>query len=361
MGLPFTFWQTFSSAASTFDFSVNTANSGTSTSTQFNLPLVNAGAINFVVDWGDGTSDTITSYNQAETLHTYPSSGIFNISISGIVLGWKFNNGGDKDKFLSISNWGEFNVSEDKTFQRCELLTTISATDSPTISSTDLGEMFQNCFLLTNFDVSNWDVINVTDMTSLFQNCDAMTTINCDNWNVGNVEIFRRMFTSANSLVTLNLASWNVSSATNMQLMFGTSNSLTSIGDISSWDVSSVTNMSSTFSCQLLQSVNYTGNWDVSSVVNMSNMFDGNDEINISLANWTITQVLNFYRFMRNSTGLTTANYDATLISWAAQTPSLNESPNFGGSTYTLGGTAEAARNTLINTYGWTITDGGGV
>jgi surface protein len=220
--------------------------------------------------------------------------------------------------------------------------------------------MFQNCSLLTNFDVSNWDVSNVTNMSRLFQGCVAMTTINCDNWDVGNVESFERTFHQLN-IVTLNLSSWDVSSATDMQIMFGTSNLLTSIGDISSWDVGNVTNMSSTFACKLLQSVNDTGNWDVSSVVNMSNMFDSNDEINISLANWTITQVKNFYRFMRWADGLSTANYDATLISWASQTPSLNEVPNFGGSTYTLGGAAETARNTLINTYGWTITDGGGV
>ena len=50
------------------------------------------------------------------------------------------------------------------------------------------------------------------------------------------------------------------------------------------------------------------------------------------------------------------------LLVGPAQTPLLNGlTPNFGGSQYTLGGAAESARNTLINTYGWTITDGGGI
>ena len=58
---------------------------------------------------------------------------------------------------------------------------------------------------------------------------------------------------------------------------------------------------------------------------------------------------------------MSTANYDATLISWAAQTLQNNVTFDFGSAQYTLGGAAEAARNTLINTYGWTITDGGGI
>ena len=56
---------------------------------------------------------------------------------------------------------------------------------------------------------------------------------------------------------------------------------------------------------------------------------------------------------------MSTANYDATLISWAAQTPQSNININFGGSQYSY--EAVAARNTLINTYNWTITDGGGI
>ena len=54
--------------ASGFKFSVDTTQSG-GTTTDFKLPTKNTGTYNFVVDWGDGTTDTITSYNQAETTH----------------------------------------------------------------------------------------------------------------------------------------------------------------------------------------------------------------------------------------------------------------------------------------------------
>ncbi|MFX1239434.1 MAG: hypothetical protein ACFE8P_17165, partial [Promethearchaeota archaeon] len=57
---------------------------------------------------------------------------------------------------------------------------------------------------------------------------------------------------------------------------------------------------------------------------------------------------------------LTTANYDSLLIGWARLTSLQNDvSFHAGGSRYTPDGLAEAARNDLISTYSWTITDGG--
>jgi hypothetical protein len=70
--------------------------------------------------------------------------------------------------------------------------------------------------------------------------------------------------------------------------------------------------------------------------------------------------VTNFLNFMVGVT-LSTTNYDALLIGWAAQNVLSNRTVNFGNSQYTAGGAAEAARNTLTTTYGWTISDGGSV
>ena len=80
-----------------------------------------------------------------------------------------------------------------------------------------------------------------------------------------------------------------------------------------------------------------------------------------NLSSWDISNITNMNDFMPSTTGMSTTNYNETLISWVAQTPQSNINVNFGGSQYTLGGAAEAARNTLINTYGWTITDGGSI
>ena len=128
---------------------------------------------------------------------------------------------------------------------------------------------------------------------------------------------------------------------------------------IGSWDVSSVTDMRVMFN-PLVMSNSGIENWDVSNASNF-NQFNAYGQTDISLANWTPVSMTTASSFMLNNNTMSVANYDATLISWAAQSLQSNVSINFGNTQYTLGGAAEAARNTLINTYSWTITDGGGV
>ncbi len=76
-----------------------------------------------------------------------------------------------------------------------------------------------------------------------------------------------------------------------------------------------------------------------------------------SLAAWTIANVSNFTNFMQNATGLSTSNYDATLIAWEANPHDNDVNINFGGSQFTE--SAYASRFSLIEDDGWTIVDGG--
>jgi len=99
-------------------------------------------------------------------------------------------------------------------------------------------------------------------------------------------------------------------------------------------------------------------NWDTGNVV-MMDAFAKSDIIsgpNFTAANWNITNVINAIEIGINQT---IENYDATLINFASQSPQSNLVCKFGTNQYSY--EAEAARNTLINTYNWTITDGGGV
>ena len=74
------------------------------------------------------------------------------------------------------------------------------------------------------------------------------------------------------------------------------------------------------------------------------------------LGDWDIGNVTNFSNFMLESNALSTDNYNATLIGWAAQTVSQDEAIHFGDATSSGAGTT--AKNSLINDDGWTITDG---
>ena len=126
--------------------------------------------------------------------------------------------------------------------------------------------------------------------------------------------------------------------------------------DLNSWDTSNVDNMFSVFyNCSQFNGDIYS--WDTTNVENMSFMFYNCDLFDQSLAAWNIGNVSNFTNFMQNATGLSTSNYDATLIAWALQTVNSGLSINFGGSQFTE--SAYASRFSLIEDDGWTIVDGG--
>ncbi|MGE8342849.1 MAG: hypothetical protein ACN6OI_17610 [Flavobacterium sp.] len=44
---------------------------GSSAATQVKLPLVSSGTYNFIIDWGDGNTNTITTWNQAQVILMY--------------------------------------------------------------------------------------------------------------------------------------------------------------------------------------------------------------------------------------------------------------------------------------------------
>ena len=81
-----------------------------------------------------------------------------------------------------------------------------------------------------------------------------------------------------------------------------------------------------------------------------------------NLSSWTISAVTNFTGFYNadmNSPDSATnqANYDALLVSWAAQVTNSGITFDMGTTKYSAA--AVAARATLTATYGWTVNDGG--
>ena len=170
-----------------------TDNSGNSESNQIMLPLSASGTYNFTVNWGDGHSDTITAYNQAEVTHTYSAAGTYDVEISGTITHFQFKNTGDKDKILDVVQWGTVVFSEmSQMFQGCTNLA-ISATDEPDLSGiTSLSSMFRGASNF-NSNISHWDTSSVTNMYYMFYQASSF------NQDIG---------------------AWNTSSVTNMSVMF---------------------------------------------------------------------------------------------------------------------------------------------
>jgi len=294
-------------------------------------PFSSNGSFNCKVYWGDGTSDVITTYNQAETLHQYSSTGIYEIRMGGLVSGWKFDNQGDDDKILEINNFGTgfFLISNvgDQAFEGCSNFD-ISARDAITITnscrlmfnSTSLSNRgyinhwntsgMTSCdrmFLASadfDMEVSDWDVSNVSDFGGMFDNTKfnngGSTGIN--GWNTSNATLMDRVFYRVPEF-NQPIGNWDVSGVTTMENMFRGGENLNSSSnfgsfnqDLGNWDTSSVGNMSYLFAMQTGftngGSDSITG-WDTSSVTNMRNMFWRNYEFNHPIGSWDMGKVTN--------------------------------------------------------------------
>ncbi len=368
---------TENSTLTTFMSSWNTTLTSTisSDSNQIKLPLESDGNYNFVVNWGDDTSDTITSWDQAEVTHTYSSEGIYNVTIDGIFEGWSFNNGGDKYKIIDISQWGDVQLGNNGGYFYGAKNLQISAIDAPDLSETinlndmflaastfnqpignwnvsgvtDMGSMFAGTSF--NQDISRWDVSSVTDTSNMFSGSSFNQDIS--NWDVSSVTDMQGMF--ARTYFNQDIGDWDVSGVKDMHWMFDSATSFNqSIGD---WDVSGVKDMrymfirASSFNSDI-------SNWDVSGVVNMRSMFSRASSFNQDIGNWNISKVYDMSS-MFNSVTLSSANYDNLLINWAELPLRSGVIFDAGNSLYS--DKSAASRQSIIDNFRWTITDGGHV
>lgn len=289
-----------------------TLTSGTSSaSNQIQLPLVSTGIYNFIVDWGDGSQDTITSWNQAETLHTYTISGTYTLQITGTIIDWSFGYAlvSDSEKILSISAWGllQFGVTVSASFYLCYNLDLTSVSDIPNLS---LSNDFTGCFYSYNFPTINrineWDVSNIVSMELMFYNA---TSFNQDLylWNTSQVTNMQQMFNLAQSFDG-NINSWNTSSVTNMQEMFNSAFAFNQ--NIGGWNTSSVTNMLQMFKSASVFNQNI-GGWNTSSVNDMAEMFMNAIVFNQPLDSWDVSSVTNL-----NGTFAYASSFNQPLNSW---------------------------------------------
>jgi len=301
---------------------------GSTADNQIKLPLEIAGTYKFTVQWGDTTSSVITTWNQAETTHTYPAPGDYTVTITGFIKGWDFGQGGtvapttgDMRKLLTITQFG------------CLRLVT-----HPELAPLRAWGTFYGC---TNLNLTAvQDMPNFKGTTSIYgflRGCTLMTTINNVNkWDVSKIQIFRNTFRETNNF-NQDIGNWNMSSAVSLSGMFfgsstvapygafnnGSSDSIknwdvSKVQDFSAmffnqplfnrevglWDVSSATNLLGMFGCtnvntNVLGTFNNAGsdsikNWDTSNVTNMQQLFQMQLNFNQDIGSWDVSRVTNF-------------------------------------------------------------------
>jgi surface protein len=214
--------------------------SGSSSSNQIKLPLEGSGTYNFLIEWGDGQSETITS---STALHTYATSGQYTVVITGTLIGWRFNRAGDKLKLLDIKQWGTMRLGNSGSYFAG--VTNLVGTAVDNLDLTGTANMFSMFSEASNFNgaIGGWDMSGVTKTEYMF---DLAVVFNQDisGWDVSQVTDFQGMFYTANAF-NQDISGWDVSSATDMVEMFAEAASFDR--DISGWCVNRISSRPTDF------------------------------------------------------------------------------------------------------------------
>ncbi len=313
-----------------------TDNPGSSNSTSITIPTGGPG-YNYEVDWNnDGTYDQ--SGITGNVTHDFGVAGTYTIQLRGTFPRIYFNNTGDRQKLLNISQWGDITWTTMNTaFHGCSNLN-ITATDLPNLTGvTDMLQMFRGCTVLNGpANMGSWNTANVTTMSVMFGNAVAFNQP-IGTWNTAAVTNMSFLFDGATSF-NQPIGTWNTASVTNMQAMFQSASAFNQ--PLANWNVGNVTNMGNLFSFAIAfdQPI---GNWNTAKVTNMEALFQSTNTFNQSLANWNTTKVTKmgnmFYQAfafnqslgtwtlnatvdlldMLSTNGMDCDHYSATLIGWS--------------------------------------------
>ncbi|MCF6348584.1 MAG: BspA family leucine-rich repeat surface protein [Flavobacteriaceae bacterium] len=321
---------------------------GSSNDTSITIPTTGTGYM-YDVDWdNDGTFDEIGL--TGNVTHDFGTAGTYTIRIRGTFPRIYFKNEFDKDKIVSVDQWGNQQwTSMENAFYGCSNLNG-SASDNPNLSMvTDMTAMFRGATLF-NQDIGDWNTENVTNMNEMFREAIAFDQA-IGNWNTENVTTMFFMFGDARSF-NQEIGNWDTGKVTGMKSMFLNAESFNK--DISDWDTGKVTVMGFMFHNAIIfnQSID---NWNTESVTDMFRMFDNATSFDQDIGSWNVANLTNATDMFEGVT-LSTTNYDALLTGWNAQTLQPNVPFSGGNSKYCAG---ETAKNNMMNSDGWTITDGG--
>ena len=138
------------------------------------IPFYNTTGYNGVINWKDGSTSTITTYNDADRVHSYAAAGDYDIEFTGTFKGFYFNNTGSKAIVKKIIQWGNIGMtSTTNAFYGCSNLFDLG--DFENCGVTSLGATcFRGCSGLTSITIPN----SVTSLgVSCFRDCPGLTSI----------------------------------------------------------------------------------------------------------------------------------------------------------------------------------------
>ena len=318
-------------------------------STSVTIPFGSGGTYNGSIDWGDGTTTTFLTYNAAGCTHTYTLAGTYYVLIYGAFPRFYVNNGTFKSYLTNILQFGS-NPFVILNFHGCALLTAVTPSDTPNLSScTTLTRLFSVCSLMTSVNnINEWDTSTITIMSYCFSS--TLFNQSLSNWDVSLVTNMDSLFDT--SSFNQSLATWNAPLVTSLAAFIRSSlfnSPLPTFGAAKITSLNSFANNNDVFN----QDVSAI---DVSVCTNFAFVFNSCNAFNQSLAAWNVGAGTSFGSFAPGTVAWSVANWNATLVAWNAL-PSLQMTQSMSVRP-TATGTGATARTNIIATYGWTISQG---
>ena len=329
--------------------------------------------------WNDGSINNWNVSNVTNMSQMFRHNSVFNQPLNN----WNTGSVTDMSQMFSAGwngnpvfdqNLGSWDVSSVTNFENMfahVLSGTVAFTNGGsnsintwnTSSATNMGGMFRGATLF-NQPISNWNTSNLLSASRMFSRAVAydqpMDYDSVNNyWDMSAVQNCSFMFQNASSF-NQPLGNWQMTALTNASDMFYGASSFNQ--NIPDWDMGNCTNCNQMFRNATVFNGTVT-NWDTSSVTTFNFMF-ASTAFNQDVSSWSIASLTNASGMFSFSTAWSTTNYDLLLDSttgWASQATIQSSVSLAGVAQYTSGGNAEAGRNILTGTYGWTITDGGPV
>ncbi len=380
---------------------------------------------NVVIDWGDGSSEAHTTTGYKTHTYAAPGVYVVQISGRMLTLRHSTVGRANLAKLVRCLSFGDLGLNNlTEGFRDCVNLiecppslpsgvTTLASCfltctlfNDPNVclwntrNVTTFLQLFQGAVRF-NQPIGNWDTSSVISMQSVFVGCSAFNQP-LGNWDTSRVAVFNGMFNNASSF-NQQIGGWNTSRATNTGAMFSSATSFRQT--IHGWSMSRVN-----AAFQMFVNSGYNqdvSNWDIRRVVSFALTFAqqwGADNYSAALIAWAALpdedlEVLPALAFSSqgSNTRVTVSSHGAAVGSRIR----IGGTTNYNGdydvlavpSTNTIDiaipfvtnetGTmairrtrnvilnpgsqvkylpeAASARDTLINTYGWVITDGGQV
>jgi len=128
------------------------------------LPLVNGGTFNFTVDWGDGSSDTITAWDDPLATHTYGVAGEYVVVMIGALTVFQVNAGAFATYPKRVIQWGQTGLTSINLNGCINLFEVPEDTANSFTSVTTLQFFLKGCISLTSVPAG------------IFQNCSLVIT-----------------------------------------------------------------------------------------------------------------------------------------------------------------------------------------